>query len=161
MADVYSDRSPPHQVLRPPREAAATFAQTITDPLMTGVVRSLALIVPFVRIRVARAEVLSGGGSRVAVEDENSRNPLERMLNVPVVLDTATQILYLGTLEEVTDDFFVLSNADMHDCRDGHANKEVYLAETRTEGIASNRRQVVVMRSAIISVSRLSDVITE
>ncbi len=88
-------------------------------------------------------------------------NPLERMLKEPVVLDTGTAILYIGILEEITDHHFVLTDADMHDCRDGHANKEVYLSETNKEGIAVNRRRVVVMRSAVLSVSRLADVVAE
>ena len=88
-------------------------------------------------------------------------DPLERMLNEQVVLDTATPILYIGTLVEVTDQTFVLKDADMHDCRDGHANKEVYLAETRRNEVAVSRRHIVVMRSVVISVSRLGDVVAE
>ena len=41
------------------------------------------------------------------------------MIGELVVLDTATPIIYIGTLVEVTDHTFVLNNADMHDCRDG------------------------------------------
>jgi hypothetical protein len=80
------------------------------------------------------------------------------MLNQAVVLDTVTPIVYIGMLTEITDHGFVLTDADMHDCRDGHANKEAYLARARIEGVPVNRRQVVVMRSFIISVSRLADV---
>ncbi len=88
-------------------------------------------------------------------------DPLERMLNEPVVLDTDTPIVYLGLLKEVTPLTFVLTEADMHDCRDGHATKEQYLHESREKGITVNRRQVVVMRSVVISVSRLADVVAE
>ena len=84
--------------------------------------------------------------------------PLERMLREVVVLDTDTPIVYIGKLLEITDIAFVLAGADMHDCRDGHASKEEYLAETQCEGVTVNRRNVVVMRSAVISVSRLVDV---
>jgi len=87
--------------------------------------------------------------------------PVRNMLNDQVVLDTETPIVYLGTLTEVTERTFVLTDADVHDCRDGHANKEQYLAEARTGEIAVNRRRVVVMRSAIISVSRLSDIVVQ
>ncbi|MFQ5591125.1 MAG: hypothetical protein ACE5HE_08185 [Phycisphaerae bacterium] len=86
---------------------------------------------------------------------------LRSMLSERVVLDTGTPIVYLGTLTEVTDRAFVLTMADMHDCRDGHANKEEYLAQARTEGLAVNRRKVVVMRSAVISVSRLDDIVVD
>ena len=88
-------------------------------------------------------------------------DPLEQMLNEKVVLDTATPIVYIGTMTDITDRVFVLRDADMHDCRDGHANKEMYLAEARNDGVPVNRRQVVVMRSFVISVSRLADVVCE
>lgn len=88
-------------------------------------------------------------------------DPLERMVNEQVVLDTATPIVYIGKLLEITDHVFVLEEADMHDCRDGHANKEVYLAEAYRDGVAVNRRKVVVMKSVVISVSRLADIVRE
>jgi hypothetical protein len=89
------------------------------------------------------------------------RDPLEQWLNEEVVLDTATPIVYIGRLVEVGEHAFVLDGADMHDCRDGHAKKEHYVAEVKTEGVAVNRRRVVVMRSVVISVSRLEDVVIE
>ena len=88
-------------------------------------------------------------------------NPLEPMLNEQVVLDTTTPILYVGTLAEITDQALVLTDADVHDCRDGHANKEVYVAEAYSNGVAVNRRKVVVFRSAVISISRLADVVVD
>lgn len=87
--------------------------------------------------------------------------PIQRMLNQRVVLDTATSIVYIGTLSDVTDSVFVLSDGDMHDCRDGHANKEHYLAEVRRDGVTVNRREVVVMRTVVISLSRLDDIVYE
>jgi len=83
------------------------------------------------------------------------------MVGQEVVLDTGTPIVYIGRLVEVTDHTFVLEQADMHDCRDGHLDKEAYLAEASREGLAVKGRNVVVMRSAVISVSRLADVAAE
>ena len=88
-------------------------------------------------------------------------DPLTDLLGEEVVLDTLTPIVYIGTLVDVTDAAFVLKDADMHDCREGHANKEVYVAEAHRSGTPINRRRVVVMRSGVISVSRLADVVTE
>ena len=88
-------------------------------------------------------------------------DPLESMLNQAVVLDTSTPIVYIGTLVEIASETVVLVDADVHDCRDGHANKEVYLAESALNGLAVNRRSVVVMKSAIISASRLEDIVAE
>ena len=87
--------------------------------------------------------------------------PLERMLNETVVLDTATSILYIGELVEIAEYALVLKDADMHDCRDGHANREAYLVEAAGEGVTPNRRSIIVTRSAVISVSRLGDVVVE
>jgi len=91
-------------------------------------------------------------------------DPFESLLNEMVVLDTASPIVYIGTLTEVSEHAFVLIDADMHDCRDGHANREVYVAEMARsvdEQMAVNRRRVIVMRSTVISVSRLEDVVAD
>ncbi len=87
--------------------------------------------------------------------------PLQRLIGDVVVLDTMTPIVYIGKLVELTDTTFVLDRTDMHDCRDGHANKELYLIETAQGEVAVNRTNVVVMRSTVISVSRLEDVVVE
>ncbi len=87
--------------------------------------------------------------------------PLQRLINELVVLDTMTPIVYIGKLVELTDTTFVLDRADMHDCRDGHANKELYLIETAQGDVAVNRTNVIVIRSTVISVSRLKDVVVE
>ncbi len=98
------------------------------------------------------------------MEDEiatTMNEPLDRMVNEVIVLDTETPIVYIGKLVEYTDRVFSLVDAEMHDCRDGHANKEVYLAGASLNGVPVNRREVVVMRSVVISVSRLADIVVE
>ena len=95
------------------------------------------------------------------MDAEAKPDPLERMLGQPVVLDTATPVIYLGTLTEVTDTVFALQGVDMHDFRTGHAQKDMYVAEASRDGISVNRRNIVVMRSAVISVSRLADVVAD
>ena len=76
-----------------------------------------------------------------------------------VVLDTGGPMIYLGTLKEVNEAGFLLEMADVHDVRDGHATAEVYVHEARVQGITPNRLRVLVMRSAVMSVSRLADVV--
>lgn len=88
-------------------------------------------------------------------------DPLVAMIGDEVVLDTGTPIVYIGKLTDVTDHVFVLDRADMHDCRDGHAQVEHYVTEAKQDGVTANRRKVVVMRSTVISVSRLKDIIAE
>ena len=86
-------------------------------------------------------------------------DPLEEMLGQKVVLDTLTPIVYLGTLSALSEHAIVLVDADIHDCRDGTANKEGYVADAVSDGVAANRRRIVVMRSVVISASLLADVI--
>ncbi len=88
-------------------------------------------------------------------------DPLQGLLNEVVVLDTTSPIVYIGTLVAVTEHTFVLHDTDMHDCRDGHANKEQYVAQTRCDEVSVNRKKVIVMRSAVISLSRLEDIVSE
>lgn len=88
-------------------------------------------------------------------------DPMEALRGEVVVLDTATSIVYLGKLAGVTPDFFLLEEADMHDCNDGHAGKEVYLAEAARSGVDANRRHIAVLRSSVISLSKLSDIIAD
>ena len=95
------------------------------------------------------------------MDAEAKPDPLERMLGQPVVLDTATPVIYLGTLIQVTDTVLVLDGVDIHDFRVGHAQKEMYLAEASRDGISVNRRNIVVLRSAVVSVSRLADVVAD
>lgn len=86
---------------------------------------------------------------------------LQEFLGETVVLDTAGTIVYIGTLRTITAGGLWLEHADVHDCSDGHANKELYVHEAKIEGVRTNRRRVFVMRPAIISVSRLADVVQE
>ena len=87
------------------------------------------------------------------------RQAIAELLNRAVVLDTDGPIVYLGRLVEVAEHGFWLADADLHDCRDGHATKEQYVAEAHLHGYSPNRRRVFVMRSAVISVTPLDDVI--
>ena len=87
--------------------------------------------------------------------------PFDTFVGQQVVLDTSGPIVYLGRLVEANQTGFVLADADLHDCRDGHATKEVYINEACQHGISPNRRRIFVLRSAIMSISALADVIEQ
>ncbi len=88
-------------------------------------------------------------------------DPLMEMISQEVILDTGTPVVYVGKLLTVTEHAFVLEDADMHDFRDGHAQKEEYLAELADGAVRVNRKQVVVLKATVISVSRLSDIVAD
>ncbi len=90
-----------------------------------------------------------------------SADPLAALLGEEVVLDTAGPIVYLGRLAAVLPTGFWLEDADVHDRADGHATKELYLREARALGIRAARLRVFVVRDAVISVSRLADIIVD
>jgi hypothetical protein len=81
------------------------------------------------------------------------------MLGEIVVLDTQGPLIYIGTLDKVTDDYVVLTQADVHDRHDSRATKDLYLVETRDLGVRINRGRVLVMRDQISSASLLRDVV--
>ena len=100
-------------------------------------------------------------GAAMSKEAETLFESVKIYLNQQVVLDTAEPIVFLGTLKQITGKGFWLENADIHDCRDGHANKEHYAFESQVEGVRTNRKRIFVMSSAVISISALSEVVPE
>ncbi len=95
----------------------------------------------------------------MARDPSHSDHPLTQLIGRPVVLDTAGTMLYIGTLRDIHPDGYWLEDADVHDCRDGHASKELYLCESREHGVRVGRARVFVFREAVISASSLDDVI--
>ena len=81
------------------------------------------------------------------------------LLGSRVVLDTATPYVYIGTLKEWQENFVVLADVDVHDMSEGRAVKDVYILEACRHGVRNNRRRVLVCKSAVVSVSRLEDVV--
>jgi len=86
---------------------------------------------------------------------------LDELIGKQVVLDTAGPLVYLGVLEQVTPEGFWLRDADVHDRNDGQAGKELYVTEARRLGIVPNRKRVFVIRSVVMSISALEDVIED
>ncbi len=83
----------------------------------------------------------------------------KRYLDQAVVVDTDSQFVYLGVLARVEDNFIVLSQADVHDRREGPSTKEQYVMEAKRFGIRPNRREVAIRKETVVSLSRLDDVI--
>jgi small nuclear ribonucleoprotein (snRNP)-like protein len=90
---------------------------------------------------------------------------LNEFLECRVVLDTSGPMLYIGRLTGFDPDGFWLIDADVHDRSDGHSTKEQYVNEAheleRSGSLRVNRRRVYVERRAVISISRLADVVVE
>ncbi|MCS6853031.1 MAG: hypothetical protein NZ700_17885 [Gemmataceae bacterium] len=84
---------------------------------------------------------------------------LEEFQGQTVVIDLRSPYVCLGTLERWDAEHVEVRNADLHDLRDSDTNRESYIVASRTTGIKHNRRRVLLMRSEVVAVSLLRDVI--
>lgn len=76
-----------------------------------------------------------------------------------VVVDTNSNFLYIGKLEDVGEHFVTLGDADVHDCRESPSMNEKYIMEAKKFGVRCNRKLVHIRLEEVISLSLLEDVI--
>jgi len=86
---------------------------------------------------------------------------LEEFVGQKVVIDFGNTFVCIGTLVKFDDRFLELKNADLHDLRDTDTTRELYVADSAATGIKRNRKRVMVVRTDIVAVSRLDDVVDE
>ena len=84
---------------------------------------------------------------------------LEELVGEIVVIDLHSTFVCLGTLTKVTPDMLGLKNADLHDLRDSDTTRENYVAASAATGIKRNRKKLFLMRSDIVAIARLKDVV--
>ncbi|RMG40068.1 MAG: hypothetical protein D6725_04190 [Planctomycetota bacterium] len=75
-----------------------------------------------------------------------------------VVVDAASQYVYVGRLTRVEEQFLLLEDADVHDLRDTSTTRELYVLDSKRHGIRANRRRVWIRRDELVSISLLDDV---
>ena len=76
-----------------------------------------------------------------------------------VVIDVEAPYVYSGTLAALAANHQVLEDAAVHDLRDAGTTRELYVLETRMHGVRANRKNVLIRRDQVISISALDDVI--
>jgi len=86
---------------------------------------------------------------------------LEEFLKHKIVVDLRSTFVCIGTLIRVDDLHLELRNADLHDLRDTPTSREFYVASAKATGIRHNRKRVLVVRSEVVAVTRLEDVVGE
>jgi hypothetical protein len=84
---------------------------------------------------------------------------IEEFLHQRVVIDLRGEFVCLGTLEKIDEHFFELRNADVHDLRDSDTTRENYVAASLATGIKRNRRRLLLVRSEIVAVALMDDVV--
>jgi small nuclear ribonucleoprotein (snRNP)-like protein len=88
-----------------------------------------------------------------------NKEELKDYLNHPVVVDTASPFVYVGTLCHVGNSFITLKDVDVHHVEPGGASKEMYALTARKHGPNKNRLSTKIRIDIICSLSRLEDVI--
>ena len=84
---------------------------------------------------------------------------LQALKGQVVVIDVDAAYVYAGTLADFDPLHLVLENADVHDLRDAATTRELYVLETRLHGVRANRKNVLVRREQVVSISAVDDVI--
>lgn len=84
---------------------------------------------------------------------------VDEFIGEDVVIDVESQYVFLGRLEEIRPGWLTLRQADVHDLRDSKTTRELYVLDSRTDGIRVNRKKVVIPSDQVVSVSLLEDVI--
>jgi small nuclear ribonucleoprotein (snRNP)-like protein len=84
---------------------------------------------------------------------------LHELIGEKVVIDLRSEFVCLGTLTRIDEHFLELKNADLHDLRDTDTSRENYVAASVATGIKRNRKNVMVLRSDVVAVARLDDVV--
>jgi hypothetical protein len=90
---------------------------------------------------------------------DSPSNQFEQLIGQVVVVDVAAPFIYLGTLKSANEAFLVLGDADVHDLRDSDSTRELYVLSSARDGVRRNRTEVSVRCDAVLSISRLDDVV--
>lgn len=86
---------------------------------------------------------------------------LESFIGQKIVIDLKSSYVCLGTLQRLDDHFLEIRNADMHDLRDTQTTRENYVVDSKITGIKRNRKSVLVVRTEVVAISRLEDVVVD
>ncbi len=84
---------------------------------------------------------------------------LQGFIGQVVVIDLRSEYVCIGKLVAVDENFLELRQVDLHDLRDTETTRENYVAEARASGVKRNRKRALVMRSEVVAVALLDDVV--
>lgn len=84
---------------------------------------------------------------------------LNELIGQKIVIDTPYSVQYIGKLIRFNSEFVELQEVDVHDSALTKNTKEQYLIEAARGIINNNRKAILIKQSAIISLSRLDDIL--
>ncbi|MES0350342.1 MAG: hypothetical protein ABUK19_06445 [Desulfobacteria bacterium] len=87
------------------------------------------------------------------------KEELEEYRNKPVVVDTGTPFVYIGTLSQIGNSFITLEDVDVRHVDGGGVAKEKYVLSAKKFGIKKNRTSTKIRINIMTSISHLGDII--
>ncbi|MFN4226826.1 MAG: hypothetical protein ACK4F0_01625 [Candidatus Ratteibacteria bacterium] len=79
--------------------------------------------------------------------------------NEKIVIDTSTSWIYIGTLIDEDETYYYLKDADAFDISETSLSKQEYLMMIKRDGIVPNRKSVKVLKSKVVGISLLKDIL--
>ncbi len=86
---------------------------------------------------------------------------LNELIGERVVVDLSSPFVCIGTLTRVDDRYLELKDADIHDLRDTDTTRDYYVSEAKRTGVKRNRKKVYLVRTEVVAVALLTDVVDE
>jgi hypothetical protein len=86
---------------------------------------------------------------------------LQEFVGQKVVIDLRSTFVCLGLLQGYDDNFLDVRNADLHDLRDTETTRELYVAESKSTGIKRNRKRLLLLRTEVVAIAGLDDVVND
>jgi hypothetical protein len=87
------------------------------------------------------------------------RKELDEFIDKPVVVDTGTPFIYIGTLSDIGGSFITLKDVDVRHVDGGGVGKEKYVLSARKFGIKKNRDYTKIRIDIMTSISFLEDIV--
>ncbi len=75
------------------------------------------------------------------MSDSPQSDALTTLQGREVVLDLASPYVVIGTFAGGDHRYLVIEQADVHDLRDSHTTRELYVLDTKRHGVRANRTQ--------------------
>lgn len=84
---------------------------------------------------------------------------MEDFKNKKVVIDTSSSWIYIGTLKEEDQFYYFLEDADAFDVSETSLSKQEYLMMVKKDGLIPNRKNVKVLKSKVVAITLLEDIL--
>lgn len=84
---------------------------------------------------------------------------MNKFKNKNVVIDTTTTWIYIGKLIKEDNFYYYLQDVDAFDISETSLSKQEYLMMVKKDGIVPNRKNVKILKSKVVAITLLEDIL--